>query len=458
MLSARRVSLRIAVQPWSAEATCARRFFSERKGASPNNANTNHQSQDGAQRMSNGSASRTQSAALTSDESSKAVSAKPSLIEQLFPEETKRYEEQQRQAAREIPQLPLENLAAPGRPPKILRPTRRASEVESVKEWSPRERKAEGRLRGIMAAEPSGTAVLVLRNASKNLTEEDFRRLIPQGKHIEGWTLQDGDVLRVVPGRNMDTLEQQNVYYILFTSQLSAHTYQWHVTRIHKLAALHTPTSNTSPIPPPPGYMIEGLDAHAAIQAYALVPPSQRLELRQLNRPFPPLVQSIVKFEGYRSIVQRPDKLPFEVRLTMEGPQLQANTIRHIMLETGKQRNLSWSGGDKYNMQITKWEPVVAPKARDISEFAAKNAPGIRDERASDLSGRQLSNAQAASEERGARLHRTPPHVFILGFYTEIAAQSFITYWHKRSLELPGKEVAETDDDLPPIAHVEMLW
>ena len=32
------------------------------------------------------------------------------------------------------------------------------------------------------------TAVLVLQAASKSLTEEDFRCLVPKGKHIEGWT------------------------------------------------------------------------------------------------------------------------------------------------------------------------------------------------------------------------------------------------------------------------------
>jgi len=40
------------------------------------------------------------------------------------------------------------------------------------------------------------TSVLVFRNASKNLTDEDFRRVIPQGKYIEGWNLDRGDIIK----------------------------------------------------------------------------------------------------------------------------------------------------------------------------------------------------------------------------------------------------------------------
>jgi len=39
-------------------------------------------------------------------------------------------------------------------------------------------------------------SVLVFRNASKNLTDEDFRRAIPQGKYIEGWNLERGDIIK----------------------------------------------------------------------------------------------------------------------------------------------------------------------------------------------------------------------------------------------------------------------
>ncbi len=41
------------------------------------------------------------------------------------------------------------------------------------------------------------TTVLVLRGASPSLTEADFRRMIPKGKHIEEWA-GEGSILKGV--------------------------------------------------------------------------------------------------------------------------------------------------------------------------------------------------------------------------------------------------------------------
>lgn len=409
MLSARRVSLRVAFPPCCAKATRARRLLSD----------------DGR---------------------------KVSLIEQLFPEETKRYEEQQK-ATREIPRLPLGPL-----PPKSVKETEQLSLRPNRADGDARLHASERARRSQIEVDQPGTAVLVLRNASKNLTVEDFRRLIPQGRHIEGWTLQEGDILQVVPGRDLSTLEHLNYYFILFSTGLGADTYRTHATRIHKLAAAHTPTSNTSPIPPPPGYMIEGLDAHAAIEAYALVPPRQKLELRLLRPPFTPVVQSIIDHRGYKSLVSRKDKMPFEARLTMEGPQLQVNAIRHLMLQTGKLRNLTWSGGDKYHVKITSWGPRASPGALSDSAWARRNADGAVDDSAHESS---RSRRRESSETMGEKqqLRRTPGNVFIVGFHTEDAAQSFVAYWHKRPLHNSATAIVpDVEGDLPPIAHVEMLW
>ncbi|PPJ52448.1 hypothetical protein CBER1_10317 [Cercospora berteroae] len=444
MLRARRLPLRIASRPWTAEVVSPRRSFASRGEQPPSQQpNGNNANRDGKHEDS-----KPAPGAVASANGQATTPTKPSLIEQLFPEETKRYEKQQEAAAREVPKLPLDTL------PPI--PTARRPKKSREEDRHEHESSVARRLRSAMEHAPPGTAVLVLRNASKNLTPEDFRRLIPQGKHIEGWTLEESDILQVIPERDLSTLEQQNLYYIIFTSQIGAHTYQQHVTRIHKLAAIHTPTSNTSPIPPPPGYMIEGLDAHAAIEAYALKPPSQKLELHQLKRPFTPLVESVVKFKGYKGIVQRVGKMPVEVRLTMDGPQLHASRLKHIFLETGKRRNLSWSGGENFELDIMKWEARVSPSSADVSEFAQKNAAGIREGRESDDSGKQIKKAK--NDEPETQPMRTPPHVFIVGFHTEDAAQSFIAYWHKRKLELPNARAPDFEDDSPPVAHVELLW
>lgn len=46
-----------------------------------------------------------------------------------------------------------------------------------------------------LSADARGTTVMLLRNASKSLCEDDFRRVVPKGKHIDGWKGQ-GDFLK----------------------------------------------------------------------------------------------------------------------------------------------------------------------------------------------------------------------------------------------------------------------
>ncbi|KAK4542576.1 hypothetical protein LTR36_006624 [Oleoguttula mirabilis] len=384
----------------------------------------------------------------------------PSLIEQLFPEETKRYEEAQTKASREIPRLPLDT--------PIPFNERRGVEPDSQHEESQpvyaRELREDMRRQDEHSKQ---TTVLVLRNASPNLVEEDFRRLIPQGKHMEGWTLEQGDITKVIPGRNLATLEHQNYYYLLFSSKLSAFTYQGQATRIFRMASAHTPTSMTSAIPPPPGYMVDGMDAHAAIEAFALIPASQDLELRQLQPPLSPMIESIVRNQGYARVVLRKDRMPFEVRLTLHGPQLQASTIKYILHASGKDRALSWSGADDITPRITKWEPQPAASPMDHNSRRARRVANERteeDQMLWDIERLQRRSGQDKEDDaptgQAQQLRRTPQLVYILGFHTQDAAQSFVSYWHRRPMAWQGMDSGKDreEEDLPPVANAEMLW
>ncbi|KAK5718575.1 hypothetical protein LTR15_008306 [Elasticomyces elasticus] len=391
---------------------------------------------------------------------------KPSLIEQLFPEETKRYEEAQRKASREsereIPRLPLDTVA---RPPKI-RVLRPAEAVDDTR--SDAAQQLERHMRTSDASQTEIT-VLVLRNASPNLVEEDFRRLIPQGKHMEGWTLEQGDILKVIPGRNLSTLEQENYYYILFESKLSAFTYQGHATRIAQLAAANTPGSMMSMLPLSKGMMVDGFDAQSAIASFALVPPSQTMDLRQLQPPLSPLMTSIVRNRGYAAVEKRRDPaMPFEVRLTMEGPQILAPAIRHTLLTTAKERALGWSGGEEMAPRITKWEPQNNVSPMDNMKSLASRSIAAANERDAALSPEELEELENEKERKRAvdvgtarkqeMQRRTPGVVYIVSFYTEMAARQFVAYWHRREMIVDReKEREDFEDDLPPIACAEML-
>ncbi|KAK5676158.1 hypothetical protein LTS10_011450 [Elasticomyces elasticus] len=398
------------------------------------------------------------------------IAKKPSLIEQLFPEETKRYEEAQRKASRsreerEIPRLPLDTLP---RPPKtrVLRP---AETVDDTR--SDAAQRLERHMRTSDASQTEIT-VLVLRNASPNLVEEDFRRLIPQGRHMEGWTLEQGDILKVIPGRNLSTLEQENYYYLLFSSKLSAFTYQGHATKIAQLAAANTPGSMMSMLPLSKGMIVDGFDAASAIASFALVPPSQTMDLRQLQPPLSPLMTSIVRNRGYAAVEKRRDPaMPFEVRLTMEGPQILAPAIRHTLLTTAKERALGWSGGEEMAPRITKWEPQNNVSPMDNMKSLASRSIAAANERDAALSPEELEELEKEKERKRAvdvgtaqkqeMQRRTPAVVYIVSFYTEMAARQFVAYWHRREMIVDREKDnarEEFEDDLPPIANAEMLW
>ena len=389
-----------------------------------------------------------------------------SLYEQLFGTTSN---EQEVSPAREeeVPRIPLEEPSA----------TRRVEIGRQDDSDVPKKSYYQRTIEAQVARDDPGVSVLVLRNASKNLVEEDFRRLIPQGVHLEGWTLEQGDILKVIPGRDPVTLERSNFYYLLFSSALGAFTYQGHATRVHKIVASHTPSSVLSPMMPPPGIMSNNLDANAAIQSFSLVAPNRALDLRQLRPPLTPLMRAIVRNRGYPFLTARKDRMPYEARLTMEGPQLHASAIRHLLRLSGRSRELLWSGGDRQTPVINKWVPPERGLSNGrLSGMSRKRAAG-------EWGKRQEIHEQREAEREGADAY-TPGDVgadgsspaevdlqeasgdrswqekerstYILGFATERAMQSFVHYWHRRSMVTEGFE--HSNSDLPAIANVEALW
>lgn len=361
--------------------------------------------------------------------------AGPSLYEQLFPDQ---YEaEMKKKRESKVPRLPVKQVVRPVKQVGAV-DSRRSRAVDAAEDA--RRSPESLRMKRHMESQPSETTVLVLRNASKSLLEEDFKRIIPQGKHLPGWRLDQGDILGVVPGRDLDTLEQANFYYILFSSPLSAFTYQGHATRIHRIVASHTPASIHSAIPPPPGLTIEGMDAHAAIESFTLVPPTQSIDLRQLKPPLPPFLERLIKNRGYSKLVSRKDRLPYEARLTLDGPQLHMSAVKHVLLETARDRGLSWSGGDSLAPRLTKWEP----RLKDDDSIAK------------DTRSQEHADAVEGTDQQK---RRTPLLVYVVGFHTERAMQSFVHYWHRRPMKLDTDKRNNLEAaELPPIANVEVLW
>jgi len=117
-----------------------------------------------------------------------------SLLEELFPEEATKVKTPSQspntttKPDRDIPPLPLSPDLDDGSSAHAK--TRRKNSTGLS-------RRRDGRI-GTLSAEArdrTEMTVMVFRNGSKSLCEDDFRRVVPKGKHIEGWKGQ-GDILK----------------------------------------------------------------------------------------------------------------------------------------------------------------------------------------------------------------------------------------------------------------------
>ncbi|CAD0114282.1 unnamed protein product [Aureobasidium uvarum] len=308
---------------------------------------------------------------------------------------------------------------------------------------------------------PRVEAVLMLRNASKTLIEDDFTRLIPQGLHIEGWALDQADIIKVVPGRNTSTLERANFYFILFRSRLAMNAYRSHVMSLHSLASRHVQSSLTSPIPPPPGYHLDGQDVDALLQTYTLVPPSRTLQLIPLPMQISPSVLDIINNLGYPAIVNGPLKEPYVVMVRLEGPNMLTTMARGIFIKVERARRSPWNG-EYGNLPYHTWEP--APKNISPSDRKGRldKDGGIRGNRwleeieeVADMDN-DFEADERTDDRPGTRERRKGKCSHLFGFDTEDAALNFVQYWHRRPLDITGTNY--DTDDVAPVVDAELLW
>ncbi|KEQ69077.1 hypothetical protein M436DRAFT_10903, partial [Aureobasidium namibiae CBS 147.97] len=410
---------------------------------------------------------------------------KPSLLEELFPEEAQaKPQSSTKTKERDIPRLDVQASLAQS---TTRRPVPKEGDVVRTVQSSGKNR---GNRTEPGASEQSPAqdmpksrrveGVLMLRNASTTLVEDDFTRLIPQGLHIEGWTFDKADIIKVVPGRNTSTLERENFYFILFNSRSAMNAYRTHVMSLHSLASRHVQSSLTSPIPPPPGHHLEGQDIDAQLQTYTLVPPSRFLHLVPLPMQVSPSVVDIIHNQGYPDIVKGPLKEPYVVLVRLEGPQLPASLIRGVLMQVERARRVPWNREFRElsyrtrepkpknispldrRSRLDKPEKKIQDNSKndwfnELEEISELNNQFEEDEpehESEHESGDGAEDRSSAPRERRDRSKAKLSHLF--GFDTEDAALSFVQYWHRRRLEMIGMNYDH--DDLEPVVDAELLW
>lgn len=281
--------------------------------------------------------------------------------------------------------------------------------------------------------------VLVLLKASKYLTEGDFRRLVPGGKHIEGWT-NKGDILQVVCGRDRATMAANGVYFLLFATPDAAQSYKNHVSRLHRLSRSYSPTALT--IPPPPELDDRGVPTNGSLQTYTLMPPTQDLQLRVVQQPFSPIIRRLIEQTGYDQLIQG-RRSEHEVLVSVDGFQPTLYGFRGAVLEDGRERGLQWATHDEHRGFREMWtEPERRSARRGNAEEEVEGAATGEDEG---------GNKSEDGGGGGERKHRR----FIVSFDALDEANRFVMKWHRRDISSLIPDMAPYDR---AVANAELIW
>ncbi|KAL8715005.1 MAG: hypothetical protein Q9220_000962 [cf. Caloplaca sp. 1 TL-2023] len=336
--------------------------------------------------------------------------ALPTICAQ-YPSQSKEEEPQLKGEGIHVPRLPLTDIGHfntlthhRGKPEPAAKGITKEASHGAAKNWNP--------------------AILVLSRASKSLIEADFRRLVPQGQHIEGWT-GPGDIWKVIPARDPTTLQQINHYYLLFPNPAYARTYQNRVTKLHNLAQTHTLKSIESPILPPLTELVEGEDVQTLLQDYALCPSSQRIHITSMFAPFGPAVSRIVEYRGYPQITQPDDNTGRAVLFWVDGYLPTTHIVRFVIDQDGRDRGLPWAtrGGGRF-----------------VEAVDSGNVPS-----------EDTESLEEMNEE--GRLRRSAR--WIIKLSDENEARRFVRSWHRRPFPIPGSDAAR---ESPSLVNAEYLW
>jgi len=368
-----------------------------------------------------------------------------SLLDELFPEANSLSPPDLSDKRRAPPKL---DLPAPDTNPKI-----RLYDMDTRTE---REKAIDAfRARG------EQTTVLQLSNCSTALTEPDFRRLIPRGKHIDTWS-SAGEFYKIIPGRDPLSLTRLPFYYLLFHSAAAALAYQKNASRLSKLATLHASFSIASAVSPPAGFLEDGEDIAAVTSSFVLHPQGHALDLRTVMQPYNPSLRALIDAGGYTPIVPNVDERGNKIHrvlLTIDGYEPGHWDLWQIVLRHAHTRGILWPWRndhasalrrlrDTINLKTVskqKLQDLASSNPRAASSFTTKNNNSddshaedreFEDPTISAFLGPSSSSKEAAGDGTSAKevnqlVMNRVYNRWIAEFEDEDAARRFAGLWHR---------------------------
>ncbi|KAJ4305415.1 hypothetical protein N0V90_000946 [Kalmusia sp. IMI 367209] len=316
---------------------------------------------------------------------------------------------------------------------------------------------------------------LQLLHCSIELTESDFRRLVPKGRHIESWA-RDGEFFKVIPGRDPLSLERLPFYYLLFKNPEAALRYQNNAVRLHKLSQLHQPSSALSAIPPPRGFLENGEDIDAATSSYLLVPANQTLQLNMLMQPYNSALGRLIEDGGYKPIV--PSTTPagkkiHRVLFHIEGYEPSAYDLFQLFLQDAFRRGFTWPFLHEHQ-SIHRLRDIIDLKTKflPVSSLNPRSANLSKRKRdAYDDPAMSWMNDWGRADDDGADDGQDSKEInqiimnkvynrWVVEFSEEHGARRFARLWNRKVLPMQESRRHITWRDLEEVrmCNAEYLW
>ena len=246
--------------------------------------------------------------------------------------------------------------------------------------------------------------------------------------------------------RDPKTLEPDGSYYLLFADTPSALAYKSHAEQLHRAFKAHLPGGLSGsakelthiPVPLPPILDPATGDVTSNInETYTLLPASHDLNLILGIEPFHPILREIVKYNGYKALVEgrRSDA---EVLLSVDWGYVHISLLSRAIAKDGKARGLHWAS-------ISHKTAIRELTAKKLSENWPSKFKTSEDDAEYAASLDALGPPRDDSKRR-----------FIISFKTEEEAKRFVMAWHCR-------DIAGLLESVPPhrtkvTAKAELIW
>lgn len=386
-----------------------------------------------------------------------------SLLEELFPEVSPA---PPAKLAEKRPQYPKLDLP---RPDLSIRPEYVES-PKSLKEQVVESLKKTG----------EEITVLQLSNCSTGLTEADFRRIIPKGKHIDTWN-REAEFYKVIPGRNPLNLERLPFYYLLFKSPESALAYQKNASRLHKLAALHQSSDMLSAIPLPKGFLEDGEDISAATASYLLKPPNHPLTLHTIMQPYHPALRTLFEEGNYRPITpdidERGNRI-YKVLMYIEGYEPSKSDLFKILTRDAYTRGFTLALSTESSSSIhrlrdimnlkTQIKPVSSTNPRAHNQWETRSLESKQrdaNRMTIDFEDPSIAYYMRTGNDEGDNVKEVNQIVmdkvynrWLIEFDDEDSARRFAVAWHRRVLPYLTADRTWRDYEVVRMCNCEFLW